>query len=77
METPHQVIQAAAQYIEMFGRDFKYLGEYKGRGVWQFVLPEEQELGFPVVFLFKEGDTRAEMKTGPQVLQFIASFGVE
>ena len=59
----------------MFGSHFKYLGVYDGRDAWLFVYPDNQEIGFPSVFLYKDGT--AQEVSGFFALDIISSFGIE
>lgn len=73
---PKEVIIAASELIQMFGDSIELIGQHDGRDVYQFVFPEDQELGFPVAFLYKQGQP-VETVTGHEALAFIASVRVE
>lgn len=76
MEVPKEVLKAAAGLVEMYGPKFTLLGEREGQAVYLFNLPEDEETGFPFVFLHEEGRPALEV-TGFDALEIIASFGVE
>ena len=77
MDTPHQVIQAADWLIQQFGSHFELLGEYKGQDAYLFITPEGLKIGFPYVYLFKDGDDSALEVTGLEALDIISSLGAE
>lgn len=76
MEVPKEVLKAAAGLVEMYGPKFTLLGEREGQAVYLFNLPEDEETGFPFVFLHEEGRPALKV-TGFDALEIIASFGVE
>ena len=75
MEVPEAVLKAAAPLIEMFGQDFDFLGEYEGQQAWLFKYPEDEEVGFPSVFLLKEG--KVLEVSGFVALDIVRSFSGE
>lgn len=76
MEVPKEVLKAAAGLVEMYGPKFTLLGEREGQAVYLFNLPEDEETGFPFVFLYAPGKPVKKV-TGTDALEIIASFGVE
>lgn len=58
METPQQVKEAAKDLINTYGDSFQYLGEYDGCDVFKYQFPKEEDVGFPILFLWRDGSTR-------------------
>lgn len=76
MEVPKEVLKAAAGLVEMYGAKFSVLGEKDGRTVYQFDLPDDEETGFPFVFLYAPGK-QVKKVTGREALRIVALFSVE
>lgn len=51
---PTQVLKAADYFVSMYGQKLAYLGQYESKDAWQFCFPEDEELGFPVVYLYSD-----------------------
>ncbi len=58
MEIPKQVKEAAQELIQMYGDSFLYLGPYEGADVYLYQFPEAAVVGFPILFLWKDGIVR-------------------
>ncbi|MBQ8061742.1 MAG: hypothetical protein IJ205_07385 [Bacteroidales bacterium] len=71
MNIPEAVIVAAGEFVEQYGARFEYLGVYDDRDVWVFLFPEEENTGFPFVYLYKDG--KAEEISGWLALDIISS----
>lgn len=69
MNIPEQVINEAQHLINEYGRHFKYLGNHEGQEAWLFVFPDDATVGFPFLYLFKDGE--AMEITGLHVFDFI------
>ena len=74
---PSEVKNAAKDLIMMFGSQFALLGQRDGRDVYRFLLPEDEELGFPSLFLFDRETKDVKIISGHDALQMIDSFGSE
>lgn len=61
MEIPKQVKKAARELIQMYGDSFLYLGQYEGADVYQYQFAETAVVGFPILFLWKNGSVREVM----------------
>lgn len=58
MEIPEPVTEAANELIESFGGSILYLGPYEGADVYLYQFPEAAVVGFPILFLWKDGTVR-------------------
>lgn len=58
MEIPEPVAEAANWLIEGFGGSIRYLGPYEGADVYVYQFPEAADVGFPILFLWKDGAVR-------------------
>lgn len=76
MEVPVEVLQAASGLVEMFGSSSFSKWEKDGREVYLFHLPEDEETGFPFLFVY-EPEKPVKKVTGPEALALLASLGVE
>ena len=57
MKIPEAVIEEARELIEMFGDRLEYLGKITDdQEVYVFNFPENQETGFPCVYLYDNHD---------------------
>lgn len=72
METPKEVIELAGDLVEEYGDKFRHLGQKDGYEVFQFVFPDDEKTGYPIIYAFKEGDTVLEI-TGMDALDIIVS----
>ena len=73
MNTPESVIKAAADLIELFGSNFDFLGAIEGKDAYQFIFPEDEETGFPIVFLYNPTTGEAEKLAGWEALHITTS----
>ena len=69
MNVPEQVKNEARPLIEQYGDSFDYLGNREGQEAYLFRFPDDATVGFPVLYLFKDGE--AMEVTGPGVFDFI------
>lgn len=53
---PKEVKQEAQYLIDRYGDRLKYLGDVDGQKAWLFVFPADATIGYPVVYLFKNGE---------------------
>lgn len=74
---PIEVISAANELIQMFGSNLIYQGRHENQDVYQFIFPEDQEIGFPHIFLHKDGSSKVKAVTGPEAFDLLASLRVE
>jgi len=56
MRTPQAVKDAAKSLTDEFGGHFEHLGQYKGYEAFSLHLHTKVPLGYPWVFLYKEGE---------------------
>lgn len=76
METPNDVLNAAAGLVSLYGPEFSLLGNKDGWDVYHFDFPKGRYTGYPFLFLYKEGHKVKEV-TGPKALELILFFDVE
>lgn len=69
MNVPEQVKNEARPLIEQYGDSFDYLGNCEGQEAYLFRFPDDATVGFPFLYLFKDGE--AMEVTGPGVFDFI------
>lgn len=69
MNIPEQVKTEAKEFIKQYGESFKYLGNIEGQEAYLFLFPEEITIGFPFLYLLKNGEV-IEV-SGPMVFDFI------
>lgn len=69
MNVPQEVKNAARDLISQYGDSFDYLGNHEGQKAYLYLFPEDATIGFPVLYLFKEG--QAIEITGPDVFNFM------
>lgn len=69
MNVPEEVKHEARWLIEQYGDSFDYLGNYEGQEAYLFRFPDDATVGFPFLYLFKDGE--AMEVTGPGVFDFI------
>ena len=70
---PQQVIKAADKLVQVYGQSFDLVGKKNGRDVYMYVFPAGLFLGYPYIYLFKDGDSAAEQITGLSALQVLDS----
>lgn len=66
---PIQVKKAAAELIEAYGDNIKYIGKYDGCDAYLFQFPEDSSTGFPFVYLL--GDNKVTEVSGGIALDII------
>lgn len=71
-----EVKLAASELIQMFGPNLIYAGQHKGHDVYRFAFPENQETGFPYVFVYKDGGEVTEI-TGHKAIELLKSLHVK
>ena len=69
MNVPEQVKNEARPLIEQYGDSFDYLGNREGQEAYLFRFPDDATVGFPFLYLFKDGEVMEV--TGPGVFDFI------
>ena len=76
MRTP-QVVKEEAKYFLDEGAKLYHIGEFNGYEVYQVGFPPDECTGYPIVFLYKEGEPvlelqyEAEMFFGVSVLEIL------
>lgn len=71
MKIPEVVINQAQNLIDQYGNRIAYLGDADGLHVFQFELPNEQENGFPIVYLFDSTTDNVEVVEGMRVFEIL------
>lgn len=56
IKIPKEVKQEAQYLIDRYGDRLKYLGDVDGQKAWLFAFPADATIGYPVVYLFKNGE---------------------
>lgn len=69
MEVPAQIKAAAKELIAMYGDSFDYLGRYEGADAYVYSPREDACIGFPSVYLWKDG--RVDAVSGSVALHII------
>lgn len=72
MNIPEAVINAAHDMLERYGGALEYLGDDDGQKAWLLRLPDDLDIGFPFLYLYKDGE--AIEVTGPSVFDFIGLY---
>ena len=76
MKIPEIIKELARELIEGYGEHFRYLGKIEtGHDAYTFDFPEEQEVGFPSVYLY-DGHFAFEI-SGFEALHIIDELRVE
>lgn len=76
MKIPEAIRKEAQELIAQFGDRLSYLGKIAdGRDAYSFTFPDDQEVGFPSVFLY-DGHVVMEI-SGFDALDIINSLNVE
>lgn len=71
MKTPDIVKEHAQDLIKQFGDRIEYVGKYQDCDVFQFKLPNNQENGFPIVYLYDSRSNKVEIIEGPSALKLL------
>lgn len=71
VKIPDIISQAAHELIAKYGNKLALLGEFDGSSVYQFKFPNDEKVGFPVLFFLKD-DNVTEV-TGFEALDFLRS----
>lgn len=74
MEIPQAVRRQAQSLIEQYGDMIAYIGNSDGRQVFQFRLPDNQENGFPIVYLYDIAGNSVEEVGGMRALEILIPF---
>ena len=77
MAIPVEVLKAAAELISMYGASFSLLGKQGDWDVDRFNFPEGTYTGFPVLYLFKDGDAKAQEVSDAKALKILSLLDVE
>ena len=56
IKIPKEVKQEAQYLIDRYGDRLKYLGDVDGQKAWLVAFPADATIGYPVVYLFKNGE---------------------
>lgn len=77
MNVPELVILEAQKQIAITGGSLTYLGENEGMGYYALVFPEDEDNGFPCVYIYNLSNETIIKTTGFQALDIINSFSDE
>ena len=69
---PEAVQREAADLCRTYNGTVEHLGEYEGQDAYYVKIPEEYVVGFPTVFLLKDGGVLSV--GGPAALDIITRF---
>ena len=69
---PMPIIEAANALIERYGQNIGYIGRFQGDEVYVFAFPEEVEIGFPFIYIYKGFSEKVIEITGARALDIIA-----
>lgn len=69
MNIPESVIAAAEELVGLYGGNFVLIGKINGKEVYQFLLPEDEDTGFPILFLYDQITHKTEIVTGMNALK--------
>lgn len=75
METPAEVLAAAAALLTMYEPRFELLGKHGSQDVYMFLFPDGEIAGFPFLYLYEDGSV--EEVTGFEAVKLLRSLGVE
>ena len=75
MDTPKAILKAAKDIIKDFGDDFKLIGNSDGWDVYVLQLHEDREIGYPFVYLYKDGAVREV--TGEDIFDLFRLIDIE
>lgn len=70
-EIPQSIQNEAKDLITCYGNNLAYCGLYDGYSVYQFVFSEQQETGFPFVYLYDTDEEKVIEITGFQALMIL------
>ena len=62
MRIPEVVKSEARGFIEDYDAKLKHIGEYKGYEVYFICFPEDMLTGYPIIFMYKEGEPVWELQ---------------
>lgn len=71
MKIPEKIKHQANDLIELFGDNITYIGKYQGQEVFQFILPADQENGFPIVYLYDPKSDKVETVGGMDAIDLL------
>ncbi len=74
MEIPSIIIKQAHELIEQYGMRIAYIGELENRKVFKFIFPDNQETGFPIVYLYDSISDSVDIVSGPQAFRVLSRF---
>jgi hypothetical protein len=74
MEIPQAVIKQAQSLIEQYGDKIAYIGESEEHEIYQFRLPDDQENGFPIVYLYDAAANSVEEVGGMRALEILIPY---
>lgn len=75
METPIAILKAAGNLVPDVGSGFNLVGSVDGWDVYVLQIDGEKEIGYPFVYLYKDGKVKEVF--GEDIFDLFASLGVE
>lgn len=75
MRTP-QVVKDEAKFFLDGGAKLYHIGEYSGYDVYQVGFPPDECTGYPIVFLYKEGEPVLELQYDAEMLFGVSVFEI-
>lgn len=73
-DIPKAVLKEAKDLVSKFGAHFGYLGKYKGQDGYIFHFPEDQDTGFPFIYLYDRDTDNAFEITDFEALELLDKF---
>ncbi len=71
MKAPQAVISEAQGLIDQYGCHFEFLGKFENRDAYLFVFQDDEEIGFPFVYLYDSQTGVATEITGFEALDLL------
>ena len=70
---PQSVKKAAKGLIDLYGEQLQLIGLYNNQKVYLFVFPEDEDTGFPFIYLHNLSTDKVVEITGPEALDIIGN----
>ena len=75
MRTP-QAVKDAAEYFLSGGWKLVHVGEFKGYEVYDLCANEIVNIGYPIIYLYKEGEPVLEIQDNGEILLGVSVFDI-
>lgn len=73
MEIPPKVISKAKNLIDQYGMRIEFVGKLNEKEVYKFNLPDNEETGFPIVYLYDKKNDTVETVSGTKSFSILSS----